>query len=407
MNAKVRLILFLAVAAVAFGVAIVAGLTSDFLDAERSVQPDAASVSALGHHVFIDWIRALGHPTIVARALSTRRAAAEQPLLMLEPRADWQYVLHATEIRNRTAPTLLVLPKREGRPDEVDDRWVGAVSDVSPTQISKLLEACGIHGTIVRSKETDPVETVETGVYGDVSLDIKGVQVLAESSLEPLIETKNGVLLGRTNDNRPIYVLTEPDLIENHGIGGLRRTDFLRSLILELAIPGEPIVIDETIHGSGVERGFWREMIKMPLLPITLGVLLSVVVVWLGSRRFGRPAKSKPAIGFGKRALIDSTAELQNDLAMPHAMLRRYRAIVEHDVGRALGLPDRTDEASRHAILVRRTRAREMEFDLDRWLEAFEDTRIKWRSDERRVLDAIAELRRWQKEITSGPSLDR
>jgi len=111
-------------------------------------------------------------------------------------------------------------------------------------------------------------------------------------------------------DAAKLVVLTDPDLLSNHG---LRRGDdaSLAIALIERLRQRGPVRFDESFHGGAHDEGPWRALLRFPLaLAVLQALLAGGLLLWGGVRRFGAPLPADPPLAAGKAALIESMAEL-------------------------------------------------------------------------------------------------
>ena len=111
--------------------------------------------------------------------------------------------------------------------------------------------------------------------------------------LEPLIECDQGVLLGSLG---AMFVLADPDLIENHGLLRGRNAELVLAVLARVRGDG-PIVFDETLHGDLPQDGIWSRAGEFPhvLMPVHL-LLFTALLAWIANGRHG------PAIEIATRS---------------------------------------------------------------------------------------------------------
>jgi hypothetical protein len=107
-----------------------------------------------------------------------------------------------------------------------------------------------------------------------------------------------------------LYLVADPDLCENHGLGTADHAALVHDLFVrELA--AQEVIFDETIHGFARKPGLFAEAFRFPLVLATLqSLVLAGVVLWAGMGRFGKPLPPREALAGGPETLIDNTARL-------------------------------------------------------------------------------------------------
>jgi hypothetical protein len=165
--------------------------------------------------------------------------------------------------------------------------------------------------------------------------------------MTPLVGGKDGILLGEIEDEgRKIWVLSDPDVLSNHGIVRGDNAAFMLAVVDELrswndAPLDAPIIFDQSIHGFREQRGSLLTLLfSFPFVIVTaLTCVAAALLLMSGTGRFGAPIVPKPALDFGKANLIANSARLL-DYAGHHAeALERYIRMTLRSTARALRAP--------------------------------------------------------------------
>ncbi len=374
-------------------------------DRARSTGANAFSVSAIGHRALARTLERLDVPVVVSRYRSAAKVRAGGILVIAEPTRriledeEFQQLLQAPDI-------LYVLPKRAGDPAPDRPDWLRR-TDMVPGPIARsALDAVITGGNVVRREEKVRWTLNRLGP----TPEIDRVQLVVGGSLRPIVASGAGILVGeaRRGDNR-VWVLSDPDVIANHGLGQGDNAAFAVALIDSLRRPGGAVVIDETHHGFSRPPSLWRAAFRLPFVIVTLQAVIAVVVLlWAASGRFGAPVPVPAPFRSGKAALIDNAANLveAGGSAASHAFAR-YVATLQRDVARRLHAPRRLDDGALAHWLDRIGRARAVSENytaLNRAADAF--IRRK-RADDARILRAARRLHRWRQEMIDGSGSDR
>lgn len=378
------------------------GLFGDLAFERASIEADAFSRSAIGHRGFVEWLRREGFTPIIVRSLANRRSGSDVPAVVLEPKPrDAAVRLAIAPLADRTAPALIVAPKREGKFDPLSPSWISGVRPIDAPEIESVLGGCGL----VASVRATPGESTFHHPSLASPLRVADAQTLESADLEPIVGGPGHILFGRHRERREVYFLSEPDLVANHGIDDPSRREFLRVVLREMGWTPRPILIDETIHGATFERDVWREALRMPLLPLTVSVILTAIVTIASACRFLSPRRDLSAFCAGKLALIRNTAGLHGESMDAAELCRRYRAMVESDLAAHLGVPERGRPEDRRSRIALRAAALGKPFDLEAWQRGAQDE-VHGRTGAQAALSAIARLRKWRDEVMRGSSGD-
>jgi hypothetical protein len=132
-----------------------------------------------------------------------------------------------------------------------------------------------------------------------------------------------------------VYVVSEPDLLNNHGLADQGVATQAMALIKGLRRGDGPVWMDVTLDGLGRKPNLLRALMEPPFLGATLCLAIAALLVCARAlARFGAPVTAAPS-GRGKRALVAGTAQLVRIMHREGAMAPRYvTAMREHALAR-------------------------------------------------------------------------
>lgn len=308
----------------------------------RSAGSNSYSRSAIGHRAFVEFLRRHGSGVVVSRHRSAVRAAGLGTFIVVAPRIsgpESDEGVALDEFWLQSHRMLLVLPKWEGISDPERPRWVGAIQLVDDSLVVTPLQTIGFDASLVRLNRNSKVEWSVNSYPSMPSLD--SPQLVNSDELQPLIACEQGTLLGESSwgDDR-LFVLSDPDLLSNHGIGKGDNAQLLLEILQDLRDGDGPIVVDETIHGFAVAANVWRELFRPPLLFVLIQVLMTTVaLLWSAMLRFGPVQAALPPFQQGKAYLIQNTAQLLHDSRHRRFLPQRYFWRTMDDLHRRLHGP--------------------------------------------------------------------
>jgi hypothetical protein len=255
---------------------------------------------------------------------------------------------------------VVVLPKWDpGKPQKDKPEWLSAVDLLPNSEILRVPQALG-DGV---PEDLDLVrvsgERLDCGVgkKGRLAVEIAPAYLLTGSGLEPVVSCRGGSLIARldTGSEPPVYLISDPDLLNNHGLGNGANAEVVYSFLTrELQAGG--VVFDETIHGLSRNTGLLAEALRFPMVLGTLqGMVLLGVVLWAGMGRFGKPLPPPSPLGAGKEILIDNTAKLLTNGGHAVDSLAQYFRQTTRAVAAHYFLPPDLPEPERLARLQKLT----------------------------------------------------
>jgi hypothetical protein len=312
-------------------------------------------------------------------------------VLTLEPGSDPDRI--AALIDDRWGPLLIVLPKWmtfpvQGERDRV--QWVDA--GIGQTVAYLLSDLAAIS---VSTGETAAGARLQSGMLNQVAFRApENLQTISGRDLSPLVETaKDGFVLANVHDTQ-IYILSDPDLINNQALADPERARAALMLLAELNPNDGPYRFDLVANGFGGSRNLLTLAFDPPFLALTLCLLAAALLAGFQAiYRFGPTLRPPRAIAFGKRALVDNSAELLRLARREHLSSERYVAMTREAAVAAIGNPRQLDGDA-----------------LDRWLDGLGPktmppftalARAAERAHNRQdIRDAARALYDWRKAVT-------
>jgi hypothetical protein len=424
-----------AVSALSFASALLLAGFGERLGGPVTAGAGAYSVSALGHSALVAFLRQAGVSAVPRRHHVAVRPGPRSPLVLAEPASADGLASFFREADDGGASILLVLPKRQGIPDPARPRWISA-SATYPLGVVRSLLASALEtalagpevGQLLRpgagaaahedleAAASPRLERVagerldalcDTPFGRTIRVAVDEPQLLGDvAGLAPLVECPGGTLVARVErgERPPLYVVADPDVLSNHGLGRAEHASLAEALFAR-ELRADAAIFDETIHGLAVGPGLIEELLSFPLVIVTLhALLLAGLVVWSGSEQFGRPPRAPATLAAGKQALIECAAQLAcaRRLAAPAA--RRFAQARLRSLARGLGLtatlPPGPELARRidEVLSARRLPPRALEH----WSAIERAATAAGPGDESPALSATAALHDWMQEITHG-----
>ena len=390
--------------------ALSAVLTSKVGGEQGGYRATRSSPSAIGHAGFYALLRALDLPVGYSHsAVKADGAGVADGGLLIVQEPDVDLLRRRDDLDLSRGPdVLVVLPKRWGTRDPSHEGWV-ATSDLQPLwRAQKVLRLVLGGARVFRADAPDLDHSERVATLPK----LKGaVQLMSGRDLIPIIKARDGAAGGgmllaeaRTPDRGHIYVLADPDALENHGIIEGDNARFAADLVRALWGGDGSIVFDETVHEGYLKtRNPLQLLFQFPYsLVLALALLAVALLLFATMSRFGGPETPAPALRSGKGPIISNTAALMERAGHEPSVLRRYIRQTLHEAGRDLHAPPDLDDDQLAEWLDRigasrrlASRARDM---LAR-STAFTGGRS------RQIAGLFAQARlinRWHKDITDG-----
>jgi hypothetical protein len=242
--------------------------------------------------------------------------------------------------------TLVVLPKWLTAPDQSHPGWVRVTQLIYPQSPEGVLAPL-VKLKISRTKaHGEPLRNLDRAMPADVRfLAPAVVQSMAGPDLKPLITTPDGKIVLAKFGDLPLYVLSDPDLLNNHGMGNQQQASSALAMLDFLNSTGaKSILFDVTANGLGRSRSPLKLAFDAPFLGVTLTIFVAMLLAaWQALVRFGPVRRRERAIAFGKAALVDNSAALIRKAGRESHLGSRYVDVIRNRAVALFRLPPTLD----------------------------------------------------------------
>ncbi|WP_420144641.1 hypothetical protein [Sphingobium sp.] len=388
--------LMLAIGIAGFIGMLVLGAYAPDLRSGRNGGAHALSNAVTGYAALVKLAEATGrHPRITR----SKDAFETEDLLVVTPESAATDISLALKGRS-TRPTLFILPKWRTVPDEKHSGWaryqgllplydpIGVLAPGIRFTMRQYRSGGGpltSHGAPGRFFAPRPIQVI-TGIdpHDDQQYD-------EWSDLHPILtDGRGGMVLAQIGEG-PLYVLADPDLLNNRGMkeagqarAALELLDWLNST------DADGIAFDVSMNGFGHSRSPLKLLFEPPFLAMTLAIAATLLLAGVHAfGRFGPPRARTRAVAFGKTALVDNSALLIRKAGREARLGGRYAAAIRDRAARAFGAPARLRDAALDDYLDSMKGAHRFT-DLAQAAEAA--------TDRRDLLEAAQALHDWQKD---------
>lgn len=324
---------------IAVGVAAMLGFLlvsayGDRFERQRGYTPSATSRFATGFAALYRLVDLSGGTATLSASQTDRPAG----LLVLTPNIGTKASQIAAALDGREGPTLIVLPK-----------WSAVPQEFRPTRENRRttlpLQAIA---AIVRDLSPITVQQGESGALRYPSglalapFHIEGiVQSIHGDHLATLIESPGGRAVLAEVMGRNIYILADPDLLNNHGLA--RRQNARAAIALLAALdPDRPghVAFDTMLPYGAGGRNVAQLMFEPPFAGVSLALLAAALLAGIATfNRFGPVRREPRALAFGKRALIENIVTLTRSANRTNEGGAAYADTIRDWAARRLSLP--------------------------------------------------------------------
>ncbi len=320
-----------------------------------TVGPSAFSRSAIGYAGIADVMHKLGVRVVKSRTDSVAQLDPAGVLVVAEPSSG---VAAQRMSRLMNAHTvLLVLPKWIGKESGSHRGWIASAELLSPVLVRAAAQVGSID--VVRVPRVTSWSRNEIGRVPVIAEG--GVQLIKSNRLRPVIGDQNGMLVGELRSGaRRLWILADPDPMQNHGLADPDNAVFAVTLINALRGTDGNVVFDVVVHGFEDKGGSpFRLLFEFPFVLATIqGAIAVALLLWATMRRFGAPVSPPVELPSGKLSLIAATAGLLDYARHRPIIIQRYVHAIVQDVARQLHAPAGLSGEGLMAWLGRTARAR-------------------------------------------------
>jgi uncharacterized protein DUF4350 len=366
------------------------------------VGPSAFSRSAIGYAGLVELIGRVGIPVVKSRAGDASSGGpgkllivAEPPLGMAEEQGRFAF--------GRADRVLVILPKWQGVRSTSHSGWI-ADAVLLPTAVAdQTIAKSGATGRTARAARPDSWTTNALGV--PPQLDLR-VQVIRDGNLRPIIAAGSQVLIGEKADrDRRIWILSDPDMLSNHGLLTARNAEFAIRLINALRPAQGEVVFDESVRGFRTPSANpLTLMFQFPLITVTIQVLAAAaLLLWATMTRFGVPEPVSALLDSGKQGLIRNAANLLGYSGHPEIIVANYVRSIIRGVARQLRSPPGLDWQGSVEWLSRVGTSRGVAVDFPQLVRRAEDLATSRSANATALVDIARDTHRWKREILNGP----
>jgi len=370
-----------------------------------STGPSTYSRSALGHAGIAELLQRLDIPVVKSASGSLEQLTAGGVLVVAEPNSGNQ-AEEALRPLLRAPIVLLVLPKWVGQPDEQRPGWLRRVGERSIGDPQSALNLVVRGMNVVRESGSDRWTTNALGLAPDVHTPI---QLMRGSGLRPIIAGERGMLVGElTERNRRTWVLSDPDVISNHGLARDGNAALAVAIVKRLRGANGNVVFDETIHGySTLASSPFLLLFRFPFVVATMqGLIAIALLLWATMARFGAPQTVPPPLSAGRAGLLQNMAKLIEYTGHQQVMIRRYVQETVRDVARQLRAPRALSGSALIAWLQRVGGARGVTVDCVALMRQASELGEGTRRDQASLARLARDIHRWRGDMLHGRSRD-
>lgn len=335
-------LLIVTVGVAAFIAMLVLGAYAPDLRSGHDGGSHALSNAATGFSGLVQLAEATGREPLILRAEDQLKS---EDLVVVTPPSGSTDLTDVLAARGPRA-TLLVLPKWDTAPDATRGGWVTVDGLLDAQETGRML-APAFPLTIHRNRGRGSLEIASPAAPADVHFAAPAVlQTMAGKGLQPIIVDGFGrVVLAKVPTAAQLYVLSDPDLLNNHAMGSERQARAALALLDYVNSTGaKSVLFDVTTNGLGRSRSPLRLAFDVPFLGVTLTIFAAMMLAaWQALVRFGPIRRRERAIAFGKLALVANTAALIRKARRETHLGGRYADAMRERAASLIGISTSAD----------------------------------------------------------------
>ena len=318
----------------------------------------ALSSSAVGFRGATILLKNLGEPVVLNRTLPRRtQHRSASALLVLTPGP--MTAPHELNAFSDYSHLLIVMPKWLAMPDPEQPRFVKKTGVLEDRGWSRRLLSPFAPSTTLRQRPgwSRPVLLAAGQPFASGRVlplgRIDRLQTLAGPEWVPVLtDETGGVVLAHAHAHPDVFVLADPDLLNNQGLAQLANARGGVAVIE--ALKGSAVVFDVTLQGFARTQSLGKLLLEPPWLAATICAAAAGMLMLLHAlARFGPAHEGGRAIALGSGALVDNSAGLVRLARKEAALAPRYVDLAKALVVRAAG-SDGADAELRLEALARR-----------------------------------------------------
>jgi Domain of unknown function (DUF4350) len=367
-----------------------------------TVGPSTYSRSAIGYAGIADVLQRLDIAVLKSRSDSLGQLTPGSVLVLAEPlpggktEETMRALLKADTI-------LLVLPKWTGQPSQHKAAWLGEAS-----LLDAQVAAWALHLVAPQADVLDVEQAAWTTNALKLSPTIEApIRLMHGDRLRPIIGNATGMLLGElTSRTRKIWVLSDPDVIANHGLGLVGNAALAVALIERLRSSAGNVVFDETIHGFAAQTANPLLLLfRFPFVMATIQAATAIaLLLWAALGRFGTPQPAPQPMSAGRQGLLENVAKLVEFTGHHEVMVKRYVLETLRDAGRQLHAPRGLSTTALIGWLQRVGTARGVAIDCAALIKEAATLEEGQRRNPAALVRLARQIHRWKGEVVDGRS---
>jgi hypothetical protein len=312
----------------------------------------------------------------------------------------------APDLQPYGPPLIVVLAKWEASEDPDHPGWVTDAVGLPVDVVETLLDSVVGQGHLRRPEGTVDWTTNELGFRPTLAQP----QLIVSGPVRPVLASEDGILIGRIQYGlRSIWILSDPDLIANHGLHRGDNAALALAMVQSAMPPGGMVVFDLTRRYPAEPPDIASLLLRFPaVLVIAEIAIVCLLVAWATTASFGAPLGLPRPIATGSASLVDNTSALLILGGHLREMLVRYGDAIVRDATQRLHAPHGLNAKELAGWLARVETARGARIRLADLQDRKADiASAHAKPDAHYVMGLAGDFHQWRQELIRGPGYHR
>lgn len=292
------------------------------------------SKSGAGFAGIVKLLEIEGYAPVIGRG-PVDAMADDYSLMVVTPSPEADEDVMAEIVKAREGlPTLFVLPKWRTIPLKTHEGWEMRVARLTGFEISRWLAHVGELKLATAAAPAGNIRLPDGSSYKQPD----ALQTISTEGGIVSVGPKDAVLVHLPDLN--FYVLSDPDLLNNQALKDPDGARVALALLQLAAKNADGVTFDMTLFGAAPKHDMFKLLVEPPFLAFTLSILgAAALAVFHGIGRFGPASPDVRAIPFGKRSLVNTTANLLRRAGRLDQLGGRYALLMRSRAGAMLQAP--------------------------------------------------------------------
>lgn len=302
------------------------GSTSKEKDFEKSKSP--SSYNACGYHALETFLK---ENDWKVRNSKTFRNRNEGFIILNEPK--YESIENENLLTSYSNSKVLFIPAKYNCIDEK-----GSEKKIEKTE---LIAARDFNNTIEESFSSTVLTRIRSfnTSYNQFSINNfrinNPVQLIQSYDIEPYISSPQGILLGKSKTNESFWILSDPDLLNNHGLDNGDNAKLVLEILDLIAGNNKEVTFISKLSKKDNKTNILNGLFVFPgFIMFIFMLFLFAIALWSSLQSFNFDSPKNRAYQFHKQRIIANTAQLltENNFSTAEIGKRYFEIMLQYAV---------------------------------------------------------------------------